>query len=138
MQCTIVRNRKPNRASELPSARGQRFTQPFTNNYALHSIYFVKKNCNLQTVQDLLFKMGTIASASPPSRGVRRWHGRWGCWIRQHRWDRGILSLHTVTWRVVGRMDVGVYTSTHTLGQMPLVQSRTGASAIQVHCCYFS
>ena len=37
MQCTIVINRKPNHASELLSARGRRFVQNFTKNYALHN-----------------------------------------------------------------------------------------------------
>ena len=32
---TIIRNGNPNLASELLSARGCHFTQPFTNNYAL-------------------------------------------------------------------------------------------------------
>ena len=35
---TIIRNGNPNLASEIRSARGCHFTQPFTNNYALESI----------------------------------------------------------------------------------------------------
>ena len=35
--CIIVQNGSPNVASELPSARGRRFLQPFTNKYALES-----------------------------------------------------------------------------------------------------
>ena len=33
----IITNGNPNLASELCYARGRRFTQPFTNNYALQS-----------------------------------------------------------------------------------------------------
>ena len=36
----IIRNMNPTLTSELPSARGRRFTQPFTNNYALQSIWY--------------------------------------------------------------------------------------------------
>ena len=34
----IVENGNTNCVSELPSARGRRFAQPFTNNFALQSI----------------------------------------------------------------------------------------------------
>ena len=36
-RCKIVKNRNPNRMSELPTARGRHFPQPFTNNFALES-----------------------------------------------------------------------------------------------------
>ena len=35
--CIIIRNKNPNRASELPSAHGRRFTQPFTDNNVLQN-----------------------------------------------------------------------------------------------------
>ena len=36
---SIIGNGDPNLAWELPSARGRRFTQSFTNNFALQSTY---------------------------------------------------------------------------------------------------
>jgi len=41
--CLIIRNRKPNLASELPSGRGREFTEPFTS--ALESTTNVDVSC---------------------------------------------------------------------------------------------
>ena len=47
----IIRNGDPKLASECPSARGRRFTQPFTNNYALHSIFIDREKHTEQNLE---------------------------------------------------------------------------------------
>ena len=46
----IIRNGDPKLALERTSARGRRFTQPFTNNYALHSIHICVNHSLLRSI----------------------------------------------------------------------------------------
>ena len=52
----IIRNGNPNLASEFPSARGRRFTQLFTNNYALQSTMWLR-DCVSRIFKSSVFSM---------------------------------------------------------------------------------
>ena len=63
----VIRNGNPNIASELCSACGLRFTQPFTNNYALQSTQSCRGINGISNVVDIMY----VAPALP-LLGLRR------------------------------------------------------------------